>query len=163
MLAIWFSDSSIIPLAALASPFIVPVAAFAMVVGIVLIKAITGYKLRKLRSQERLAAIEKGVPLPEDNGMDETVAEMVGRKRSCSPEEQAARQRSKGIVLTAVGVGAVLFFLMLAHVQQERDVLSGAAASLIPLAIGIGFLIDARIRRKDLKKAETGSIEPPQA
>jgi hypothetical protein len=139
------------------SPFIVPVAAFAMVIGIVLIKAITGYKLRKLRSQERLAAIEKGVPLPEEPGSEISADEMMGRKRAYSPEEQAARQRSKGIVLTAVGVGAVLFFLVLAHVQQERDVLSGAAASLIPLAIGVGFLIDARIRRKELKKVLTAA------
>jgi hypothetical protein len=131
-----------------------------MIVAVVLIKSITGYNLRKLKSKERLAAIEKGVALPEDNGTDCSVEELIGRKKVYSPEEQAAKQRSKGIVLTAVGVGAVLFFAVLAHVEQERDVLSGAAASLIPLAIGIGFLIDAKIRRKELKKAETPSETP---
>jgi hypothetical protein len=47
------------------SPFIIPVAAFAMVLGIVIVNTISGYNTRRLQSEERLAAIAKGLPIPE--------------------------------------------------------------------------------------------------
>jgi hypothetical protein len=35
---------------------------------------------------------------------------------------------------------------------EEHDVLSGAAIGLIPLAIGVGFLIDYKLQKRDLSR-----------
>ena len=47
----------------------------------------------------------------------------------------------------------ILFFVVLAAILRERDVLSGAAVGLIPLAIGVGFMIDARLKARELAEA----------
>ncbi|MES2389995.1 MAG: hypothetical protein V4555_00030, partial [Acidobacteriota bacterium] len=55
-----------------------------------------------------------------------------------------------GIVLLGCSAGLILFFLALAAVLKERDVLCGAAVGLIPLGIGVGFLVDAKIQKRDM-------------
>jgi hypothetical protein len=124
------------------SPFIIPVAAFAMVLGIVIANNISNYHTRKLQSEERMAAIAKGLPIPEPPPA-EPVAVVDQRKR-------ARGLRTGGIVCVAVGVGLALFSFALTWIVQEHDVLSVAAAGLIPLAIGIGLLVDYAFQMRDL-------------
>jgi len=140
---------------ALDSPFVVPVAFFAAWLGVVTVKTISAYKVRKLRSQERLAAIEKGLPLPpeeptaEDKAL-EMATGLTGASRTPNPARRIANLRTGGIICISIGIGLVLFFAALTHIVQERLILCGAAVGLIPLAIGIGLLIDMGIQRKDL-------------
>jgi hypothetical protein len=70
-----------------------------------------------------------------------------------------ANIRLAGVVLLASAVGLILFFIGLAAVLQERDVLCGAAVGLIPLAIGGGFLIDTKIQTHEMDeiRAQGGS------
>ena len=49
--------------------------------------------------------------------------------------------------------------MVLAHVLRCRSVLSGAAAGLIPLAIGIGLLIDSNMQAKAI--ASNPPTPPP--
>lgn len=125
------------------SPFIIPVAAFAMVLGIIIVANIAGYHNRKLRSEERMAAIAKGIPLPPDpeteylNRAENSAACTASRSRGL---------RTGGVVLVSIGVGMALFSFCLTWIVQERDVLAVAAAGLIPLAIGVGLLIDYSLR-----------------
>jgi hypothetical protein len=123
------------------SPFVIPVAAFAMVLGIVIANNISNYHSRKLQSEERMAAIAKGLPLPEPQA--EPVAVIDQRKR-------ARGLRTGGIVCVAVGVGLALFSFALTWIVEEHDVLAVAAAGLIPLAIGIGLLVDYAFQIRDL-------------
>jgi hypothetical protein len=133
------------------SPFIVPVAAFAMVLGIVLVANISNYHTRKLKSEERMAAIAKGIPLPPEPQMDLTALGQMERASSADDAATRARGlRTGGIVLIAVGAGISLFGLLLTWIVQEHDVLVVAACGLIPLAIGIGLLVDYAVRRNDL-------------
>ncbi len=44
----------------------------------------------------------------------------------------------------------MLFFFALTAIIGERAILSGAAAGLIPLAIGIGFFIDYNLQKREL-------------
>jgi hypothetical protein len=63
-----------------------------------------------------------------------------------------ANARRAGIVLVSLGVGLVLFFAALSVVVQVREVLAGAAAGLIPLAIGVGFFIDYNLQKRELSR-----------
>jgi hypothetical protein len=132
-----------------ASPFIVPVAVFAMVLGIVIVTNIANYHNRKLKSEERMAAIAKGIPLPPDPQMDLTP---LGQMERISSAEDAARRarglRTGGIVLVSVGIGLGAFGFFLAWIVQEHDVLTISAAGLIPLAIGVGLLVDYALRNR---------------
>lgn len=88
------------------------------------------YHSRKLRTQERLAAIAKGVTVP--------MAEEL---------PPHARSRKAGILLTAGGLGYMLAFLALA--RFERDAAEAAIFGIIPVAIGIGYFVDAVLVRRE--------------
>lgn len=124
------------------SPFVIPVAAFAMVLGIVIASNVAGYHTRKLQSEERLAAIAKGLPIPEPP-VAEPVIVIDQRKR-------ARGLRTGGIVCVSVGIGLVLFSFALTWIVREHDVLAIAAAGLIPLAVGVGLLVDYAFQMRDL-------------
>ena len=142
-------------LALLSSPldngFIVPVAGCAMILGIVLGGIWSGIRNREIQSTERLAAIAKGVPVPPT---PEELAIMHG-KPSADATRRRAKTRLAGIILLGSAVGVILFFIVLASVINEREVLCGAAAGLIPLGIGIAFLVDTRIQTRELEEATT--------
>ena len=127
------------------SPFIIPVAAFAMVLGIIIVQNISNYHSRKLKSEERMAAIAKGIPLPPD------LEEIPTQNQAFNPWQTARGLRTGGIVCIAVGAGLALFSFALARIVDERDVLAVAAAGLLPLMIGIGLLIDYYLRARSLR------------
>ena len=134
------------------SPFVVPVAGCFMILGIVVAGSYRAMRARELESQERMAAIAKGLPLPP------TQAELALTQ---TPQPVAATHRRRastrqgGIVLVGVAVGLILFFFALWAVLQERAVLCGAAVGLIPLGIGIGLLIDASIQKREAEAANS--------
>ncbi|HEX3472836.1 MAG TPA: DUF6249 domain-containing protein [Silvibacterium sp.] len=127
------------------SPFIIPVAAFAMVLGIIIVNTVSGYHNRRLQSEERMAAIAKGLPIPEPSPEPIPVVDQHRRARAL---------RTGGIVCVAVGVGLALFSFALTWIVQEHDVLAVAAAGLIPLFIGLGLLVDYGFQIRDLKRSE---------
>ena len=137
------------------SPFSVPIAGCAMVACIVVASVASANRKRELQSQERLAAIAKGVPVPPT---EEELAIMHGKPSTDSTRRRGNTRRA-GIVLLGCSAGIILFFVALASVLQVREVLSGAAAGLIPLGIGVGFLVDARIQTRELEE----SAANPQA
>jgi Domain of unknown function (DUF6249) len=128
------------------SPFIVPVAAFAMVLGIIVVNSISGYHTRRLQSEERLAAIAKGLPIPDPTPEPIPVVDQHRRARGL---------RTGGIVCVSVGVGLALFSFALSWIVGEHNVLAVAAAGLIPLAVGAGLLIDYTFQKRDLAQQQT--------
>ena len=129
------------------SPFAVPIAAFAMVLGIVIVANISNYHNRRLKSEERMAAIAKGIPLPPDNDLAGLV-EIAGKASAIESPSRARGLRTGGVVLISIGVGLGLFSLCLSWIIQEHDALVVGAAGLIPLAIGVGLLIDYAMRNR---------------
>lgn len=131
------------------SPFVVPVAG--CVVGIVAI--ISGIWLdaqkRRLKSEERVAMISRGVPIAE-------IERLIGVGEEKPPVKDPLRSlsnaRRTAIVLVSVGMGLMLFFVVLSYILQERDVLAGAAAGLIPFAIGVGFFVDYNLQKRELSR-----------
>jgi len=127
------------------SPFIVPVAVFAMVLGIIIVNTVSSIHTRRLQSEERLAAIAKGIPLPEPTPEPIPVVDQHRRARAV---------RIGGIICAAGGIGISVFGLLLTWIVQEHDVLVVAAAGLIPLSIGIGLLIDYAFQKRDMAQQQ---------
>jgi len=131
------------------SPYAIPVAGCLTGLGIAVAGIWSSVRAREIQSQERLAAIAKGVPIPPTA---EELAIIHG-KPSVDSTRRRGNVRRGGIVLLGAAVGLILFFIALASVLQERDVLCGAAVGLIPLGIGVGLLIDARIQTREIEEA----------
>lgn len=92
----------------------------------------TYYRVRRLRSEERLAAIARGVEIP------------------LEPElNQAARSRRSGILLVAGATGFIATFGLIAGIQADREIWTVAAFGIIPLAVGIGYFVDWSMIRRD--------------
>jgi hypothetical protein len=110
-------------LAAVVTIFGMPTAVLAMY---------TYYRVRKLRTEERLAAITRGAALPMEPDLSE-----------------AARSRRAGILLTAGAIGYMVTFFMIARVEPDAWV--AGAFGAIPLALGLGFFTDSALIRRDLR------------
>ena len=149
-----------------ASPFIVPVAGCIMILGIVVAGNWSSARKREMESQERLAAIAKGlVPPP-------TAAEIAltqAPRAATSAIRRRANIRLAGIILISSAVAIALFFTVLWAVERDRDILSGVACALIPFGIGVGFLIDARIQSREIEDANlsadtaAANADPPRS
>jgi hypothetical protein len=112
---------------------LIALVAVIMSLGIPLGAMYTYYHVRKLRTEERLAAIARGVSIP-------MVAEL--------PE--AARSRRWGILLVSAAIGYILTFGLVAQIEREPETWVAAAFGIIPLAVGIGYFLDATLIRRDL-------------
>jgi hypothetical protein len=128
------------------SPFVVPVIGCIAGGGIAITAIWSGVRSREMQSQERLAAIARGLPMPP------TVEELAMQHEAAKPitSRRRGNTRRAGIVLLGVAGGLILFFVALAAILQLREVLAGAAAGLIPFGIGIGLLVDAKMQSKEL-------------
>jgi hypothetical protein len=94
----------------------------------------TYYRVRKLRTEERLAALARGTEIPME------------------PElSQLARSRRAGILLVSGGLGFILMFMVIARVVGEPEPLAASAVGILPLAVGIGYFVDAALIHRDLK------------
>jgi hypothetical protein len=110
----------------------VGLAAVVMVFGIPMAAMYTFFRVRKLRSEERLAAIARGVEVP------------------MQPElSEAARSRRSGILLVAGAIGYIVTFVLIG--RQEPDAMIAATFGVIPLAIGLGFFVDHALIRRDAR------------
>jgi hypothetical protein len=94
------------------------------------------YRIRRLKSEERLAAIAKGVDVPME-------AEL-------SP---GARSRRAGTLFVAGAIGYIVTFSLIAGIVHDPDTWVAATLGIIPLAIGIGYFVDWTLIRRDAHAA----------
>jgi hypothetical protein len=109
--------------AAVVLTFAVPITALCMY---------TFYRVRKLRSEERLAAMQRGVNIPMEADLSET-----------------ARSRRSGILLTAGAVGYMLAFTIIGRVEPDAHI--AAALGAIPFTLGLGYFLDSALIRRDAR------------
>jgi hypothetical protein len=97
-----------------------------------------GVMVQRFRTQERLRAIEKGLPLPP----------AWPARPDLSPEQRTAAMRVAGILCVAISLGLFVLFAALAATipQFAKGVM---AVPAIPFFIGAGFLIEYRLRRNE--------------
>lgn len=143
------------------SPFVIPIGAFVVAI-VAIVSGIVGQAhARKTKADQRMAMIARGMSIPEIErllGSKEEQDHPVSAPRD--PLRGLAIARRTGIILVSSGIGLILFFLTLAAVLRERDVLSGAPIGLIPLSIGIGFFIDYNLQKRELSRFGL-EVEPP--
>jgi Domain of unknown function (DUF6249) len=111
---------------------IIGLAAVVMGLGIPMAAMYTFYRVKRLRSEERMAALARGVNVP----MEPELSEM-------------ARSRRSGILLVAGALGYIATFSLIA--RNEPDAWTAVAFGIIPLAVGLGFFLDAALIRRDLR------------
>ena len=110
----------------------VGLAAVVMSLGIPMAAMYTYYRVRKLRTDERLAALARGVDVP------------------MQPElSEAARSRRSGILLVTGALGYIATFSIIA--RAEPDAWIAASFGIIPLAVGVGYFLDWALIRRDLR------------
>jgi hypothetical protein len=110
----------------------VGLAAVVMIFGIPMAAMYTFFRVRKLRSEERLAAMARGVDVP------------------MQPElSEAARSRRSGILLVAGSLGYILTFVLIGRIEPDATI--AATFGVIPLAVGVGFFVDHALIRRDAR------------
>ena len=102
-----------------------------MSLGIPVAALYTYYRVRKLRTEEKLAAIARGADVPMEPELSQT-----------------ARSRRSGILLTAGALGYIATFALIARLEPEAW--NAMAFGAIPLALGLGFFVDAFLVKRDL-------------
>jgi hypothetical protein len=90
----------------------------------------TLYRVRKLRTEERLAAMQRGVEIPMQADLSES-----------------ARSRRAGILLVAGSVGYMLAFTIVARIEPDAQM--AAAFGAIPFTLGLGYFLDSALIRRD--------------
>jgi hypothetical protein len=148
------------------SPFVVPVAGCLMILGIAATSIWARVRSQEIRSHERLARIAQGLPVGPEWEERDSVAMGADPSRERVPfsgkMNDGSGARRAGVVLVSVGAGLFAFFFALTVILRVPQVLSGGAAGLIPLAIGIGFLVDARTKKAEFERRFAAGWYGPQ-
>jgi hypothetical protein len=111
---------------------IIGLVAVIMIFGIPLALMYTFYHVRKLRTEERLAAIARGANVPMQPELSED-----------------ARSRRAGILLVMGSLGYVSTFGIVARFEPEAWI--AASFGVIPFAIGLGYFLDFLLIRRDFR------------
>ncbi len=111
---------------------IIGFAAMVLSLGIPMAAMYTFYRVRKLRTDERLAALARGVNVPMEPELTE-----------------AARSRRYGILLASGALGYILCCALMG--RANPDAWTAAALGVVPLMIGLGYFVDFALIRRDLR------------
>ena len=103
-----------------------------LAVPLVAIGMYTFYRVRRLRTEERLAAMQRGLSI------------------TMEPElSEAAKSRRYGILLVAGAIGYMMAFTIVA--RYEPDAMIAAAFGAIPFTLGLGYFLDSALIRRDAR------------
>jgi hypothetical protein len=113
---------------------LIGLAAVVLSLGIPMAAMYTYYRVKKLHTDERIAAVARGVSVP-------FAAEVT----------PTAKSRKYGILLVCGAIGYMATFGVIAMVERDPDVWSAAAFGLIPLSVGIGYFLDFTLGRNEAR------------
>lgn len=134
--------------------FMVPLGAFAVAIVAIVAGVMAEAHRQRLKADQRLAMVARGMSA-------EDIDKLLGKtnedgKRVKDPIQSLVNTRRTAIILISSGIGLVLFFFTMMMILHEHDVLAGAPIGLIPLSIGVGFLIDYKLQKRDLSRLGLG-------
>lgn len=131
------------------SPFIVPVAGISIGAIAIVGNYLSEIKKRELQSQERMAMLNRGMSPTE---IESILALQKQPEKVADPLRSLANARRTAVVLISIGIGVILFGAILAMLVQHRQVLVISAGGLIALCIGIGFVVDYNMQKRELAR-----------
>jgi hypothetical protein len=134
------------------TPFIIPVVAMLIPIVAIIGGIWSQAHTSRLKADQRMAMLARGIPPAEIEAILKTTAEVDNGPASKDPMSSLGRARRAAVVLISSGIGLVIFFVVLEQVLHVREVLSGAAAGLVPLAIGLGFVVDYHLQKRELSR-----------
>jgi hypothetical protein len=132
------------------SPLVIPLGAFVVAIVAIVSGIWSDANNKRIRADQRMAMLARGMSI-------EDIEKVLGKANDADrppkdPLRSLSNARRAGIVLVSSGIGIMLFFISLEIILREREVLSGAAVGLIPLAIGIGFFVDYNLQKRELSR-----------
>jgi hypothetical protein len=127
------------------SPFVIPLGAFLVAIVAIVTGAAAAANKQRLKAEQRMAMVARGMNA-------EDIDKLLSTESRPVKDQSISTTRRIAIVLISTAVGLCLFFLTVAWITREPEVLNGVAIGLIPLAIGIGFLIDYKLQKRDLER-----------
>jgi len=99
---------------------------------------------RRMTHAERLAALEKGVPLPPESGTNGT---------SHRPPTTREGYLLRGLLWSAIGLGILAMggtaACFIRSGSDRQDALTIACLGFVPLALGLAYLLYARLARQN--------------
>ena len=139
--------------------FIVPVVAMMIPIVAIIAGAYSQVHAKRMKTDQTMAMIARGVPLADIEAFNKRQP-MDGKDRGMNdPMRSLGNARRTAMVLIPLGIGLFVFFIVfgvvaLHHIDQTSGwaMIACSAAGLIPLAIGIGFLVDYRMQQRELAR-----------
>jgi hypothetical protein len=120
-------------------PFLV---LLAFAAGLIAVWQWAAIQRRRMTHSERLAALEKGVPIPPESGTNGS---------SHRPTREGYLLR--GLIWSAIGLGIVVAGATAVYFEasgsDRQDALTFACVGFIPFALGLAYLLYARLTRRD--------------
>ena len=112
--------------------------------GLIVVWQWAAIQRRRMAHAERLAALEKGAPLP---------PEPEGNGSSHRPPPTREGYLLRGLIWAAIGLGIVVAGATAAYFtapySDRQDALTVACLGFIPFALGLAYLLYARLIRRD--------------
>jgi type IV secretory pathway VirB2 component (pilin) len=138
-------------------PFLIPITAIVGGIMAGIVATVTRGRVRELEIRERIAMIERGmVPPPESDpaGFDRSMHSMQQFQRG----NVAARLRSAGVILIAVGLGLMVLMTYAAGVPRE-----GLGVGGFIVILGLGFFVNSLFTHRSLPAPPVSprTNEPP--
>ena len=128
----------------------IPLGAFVVAIVAVVAGIWSQAHRERVRAEQRMAMLARGMSVVDIERLMGTKEEE--QRSPKDPLRSLGNARRAGIILVSSGTGLMLFFFALTAIIGDREILSGAAVGLIPLAIGIGFFIDYNLQKRELSR-----------
>ena len=147
--------------------FIIPVVAMLIPIVAIIGGIWTKINSDRLRADQRMAMLARGHSLAE---IDAALRSRGGHDCDApakDPMRSLGNARRTAVVLISLGVGTILFFLAVDAVLQTRGALAGAATGLPLLILGLGFVVDYQLQKRELSRfgleIDPGSDSDPRS
>jgi hypothetical protein len=142
------------------SGVLIPIVALLIPIVAIIAGAASQAHQRRLRADQQMAMIARGVPLAEIEAFMQRTAPVDHEDRPIKdPMLSLGNALRTATVLISLGAGLIVFFLIFGYIMlQHVGTVAGwvliavSASGLIPLAIGIGFLFDYNLQKRELSR-----------
>lgn len=115
---------------------LIPIFAILAVAAVLIVGLTLRAKRRELLHKERLAAIEKGIEIPQA---------LLAESEAVGPNACLLR----GLIWLFTGAAIVLFFLAIWLAGGDRHMLAASSLGLIPAGVGLAYLLVYRKIRSE--------------